>query len=384
MKTEILQQLDGYGDVIKEIEVLRKYGYDYSIDRGTIRQYIDRLHPASLDLKIVDIIEETPSARTLRLASGGYLPPFQAGQYIALTLDIGGVRTGRAYSISSPPNQTGYYDITVRRVEEGYVSSYLLEEASPGQRIVTSGPSGNFFFHPILHDRTMVLIAGGSGITPFMSMIREIVQCGIDREVYLFYGNRSDDDVIFHDELTEISSTFSNIHYIPVIEKPSRNYKGLAGYITADVLTKELRELSGKTYYLCGPPAMYDFCLPQIEGLGIPKKKIRREMYGTPKGISAHPGWPSGVKEDAVVTVLLQGGRTITASSGEPLLNSLERNGVIVPFLCRSGECSMCRVKLLSGKVFQPEGVLLRKSDREYGYIHSCAAYPLEDLEILI
>jgi glycine betaine catabolism B len=384
MKKEILQQLDGYGDVIKEIEILRKYGYDYTIDRGTVRQYIDRLHPASLDLNIVDIIEETPTAKTLRLASGGYLPPFQAGQYLSVSVEIGGVRTGRAYSISSPPNQSGFYDITVRKVDGGFVSNYLLDDAAVGQHVRTSGPSGNFFFHPILHDRAMVMIAGGSGITPFMSMIREIVQCGLDREVYLFYGNRSDGDIIFHDELAEISSKFRNIRYIPVIEKPSKKYKGLTGYISSDVIKKEVKDISGKTFYLCGPPAMYDFCLPQLDGLKIPNKKIRREMYGTPKGISSHPGWPSGIKESALFKVSLQGGKSITSSAGEPLLNSLERHGIVVPSLCRSGECSMCRVKLLAGKVFQPQGVLLRKSDREYGYIHTCAAYPLEDLEILI
>ncbi len=385
MKREILEQIDGYRETLDEIEVLQKFGYDYRADRGTVREYIDRLHPASLDLAVADIIDESASARTFRLASGGaFLPPFQAGQYITLFPKIGGVRTGRAYSISSPPNQTGYYDITIRRVGGGFVSQYYLDEVKVGDRVRTSGPSGNFYFNPILHDRVMVCLAGGSGVTPFMSMIREIVQCGLDRELVLFYGNTSLDDAMFHKELTDTAAAHGNILYLPVIEKPGKGYKGLTGYISADIVRDNLKDVSGKTYYLCGPPAMYDFCVPQLEQLNIERKKIHREMYGPPKNISSHPGWPAGLDENARFTVTLGGGKKIMARAGEPLLNSLEREGVVVPSLCRSGECSMCRIKLLSGSVFQPEGVLVRKSDRRYNFIHSCAAYPLEDLAILI
>ena len=383
MKKEIMVQLDGYGQIVRDNEALRRYGHDYRMDRGAVRDCIDRLHPDRLSLKVIDVIDESPTAKTLRLApKGGALPPFQAGQYITIFAEIGKVRTGRAYSISSPPHCTGHYDITVRRVADGFVSNFLLDGVKAGDTIETSGPSGTFHHNPVIHDRESVFIAGGSGITPFMSMIREIVERGLDRTVHLFYGNRTEDDVIFRDELLRITSRRANIRYHPVIEAPGAGYRGLTGYITADIIRDSLKNINGKTFFVCGPPAMYDFIMPQIGKLGIPGKKLRREMYGPPKNISSQPGWPSGVKEDAVFRVKVRGGGMIQARAGEPLLNSLERAGVVLPSLCRSGECSMCRVKLLSGKVYQPEGVLLRKSDRIYGYIHSCAAFPLEDLEI--
>ena len=81
---------------------------------------------------------------------------------------------------------------------------------------------------------------------------------------------------------------------------------------------------------------------------------------------------------------LIEYGKPLEARAGESLLVSLEKGGLVVPSLCRSGECSMCRLKILSGKVFQPPGVPVRKSDRQFGYVHACAAYPLSDLEILI
>ena len=385
MKQELLEKIEGYDTVVREMEICRKFGMDYSVEKGQVQEYVSRLHPDRLSLRVSDVIEETPSAKTFRLVlPGGTLPPFQAGQYLAVFCDIGKVRTGRAYSISSPPSRHGYFDITVRAVENGFVSSYLLKEVRVGDTLETSGPSGNFYYNPLIHDKSLVFLGGGSGITPFMSMIRETAECCLDREIVLFYGNKNLDDVIFHDELVKISKSRKNIRYVPVIENPSKGYKGACGYISGDLIKKELGGVKGKTFFICGPTAMYNFCIPELEGLAIPRNKIRREMYGAPKGISAHKGWPSNVKESDEFEIAVNSSKRIKARAGEPLLNSLERNGIVVPSLCRSGECSMCRVKLVSGKVFQPEGVLVRKSDRTFGYIHSCAAYPIENCEILI
>jgi ferredoxin len=90
------------------------------------------------------------------------------------------------------------------------------------------------------------------------------------------------------------------------------------------------------------------------------------------------------VNPDRIFSVQVKNGKQLKARAGDPLLVSLEKGGAVVPSLCRSGECSMCRLKILSGKVFQPAGVPVRKSDRQFGYVHSCAAYPLSDLEILL
>lgn len=133
MRKEIFKDFDGYDEILQEREVFRKYGLDYSADRDAPEQYIRRLHPQRLALRVVDIIAETPSTKTIRLVSPDTaLPPFLAGQYIALFLEIGSVRTARPYSISSAPNQTGYYDLTVRRVEKGLVSNYLLDTVKTG------------------------------------------------------------------------------------------------------------------------------------------------------------------------------------------------------------------------------------------------------------
>jgi ferredoxin-NADP reductase len=385
MKREIFKEFDGYDEIVAEREILRKYGLDYSPAKDAPEQFIQRLHPRRLALRVADIFPETPSAKTFRLVSpDNPLPPFLAGQYIALFLEIGGVRTGRPYSISSAPNQTGYYDLTVRRVENGLVSNYLLDEIEPGDFLESSGPEGHFYHNPLFHDRTMVCLAGGSGITPFMSMVREIVERGLDREIFLFYGNRTLAEAVFHDQLLHFAARFSNLHYLPVTESPAEEYPGLAGLITGDLIRNSLKDVNNKTFYLCGPQAMYDFCVPELERLGVPRRKIRREIYGPPSQVTRAPNWPAEVKADRMFTIKIKGGQELRVPAGMPLATSLERQGVVIPSLCRSGVCSMCRVKILSGQVFEPPGVPVRRSDRRYGYTHACVTYPLSDLEVMI
>ena len=385
MKTDIARQLDGYVDVAREIVVARKYGSDFTQDRGTFGDAVGRLHPRRVRLQVSTVVAETPSTRTLRLVPvDGRLPPFQAGQYITLFLDIDGVRTARPYSLSSPPSQTAYWDITVRRVPDGLVSNHLLDHTAQGTRLESSGPSGTFVFNPVIHPPALVCIAGGSGITPFMSMIREVVTRELPRHITLIYGNRSLDDVIFHEELARLAGASPRLDYVPVIEQAPDGYTGRRGLIDEALIRDAAGDISDKVFFLCGPQGLYDHVRPQLEAMGIPRRRLRREMYGAPDNIWAHPGWPAEVGRDARFTVTLGGGRTVAAPAALPLIKSLELSGERIPSLCRSGECSLCRVKLLSGRVFQPAGVPVRSSDRRFGYIHACMSYPLSDLELLL
>ena len=385
MKKAVHEDFDGYDDIVREIEYSRKYGVDYTRERSMPERFIDRLHPSRLRLRVADVMDETASARTFRLIpEENDLPPFLAGQYISLSVETGGILTSRPYSISSPPNQSGFWDITVRRVPSGLVSNYLFDQVNKGEILNTSGPCGNFYHNPLFHDRNMVLIAGGAGVTPFMSMIREIVECGLERHVHLFLGNRTLEEAIFHGRLSSLSDRFENIQYIPVIENPSGDYPGEVGLITGKLIKEKLGDITGKTYYLCGPQGLYDFCIPELERLNIPGRKIRKEVYGAPVKVSDCPGWPEEISETQVFSIHVKGRGAISARAGEPMIKSLEKAGLTLKALCRSGECSMCRVRVVSGRVFQPKGVPVRKSDMQFGYVHACVSYPLEDLEIEI
>ena len=385
MSRDFRQEIEGYTEIRREIEILRKYPFDYASYKGRVGDLLDLLHPKKIRLEVSEIRGETKTAKSFRLVSPkGYLPPFQAGQYINLFVDVGGVRTSRPYSISSPPNQSGYYEIAVHRVEDGFVSSYLLETVKTGDRFESTAPAGNFYHNPLFHGNDLVFLAGGSGITPFMSMIREVTDRGLARKIHLLYGSRSPDDIIFREELEDRARRHENLRVTAVISEPPTGFEGFTGFITGELMAKVLGDVEGKTFYVCGPEAMYTFCLPELLKLKVPQRKIRMEVFGPPKDVTAQPGWPESVSAGTRFHVMVKGGKIIDARAGEPLMISLERAGITLPASCRSGECSLCRTKLLSGKVFQSQGVKLRKSDRTYGYVHPCVAYPLENLEIML
>ncbi len=385
MRQELIEQFEGYDKVSREILISRECGDDFSLERGQVSKIVNRLHPSQIKLCVSKIIKETVSTKTIRLtAVSAYLPPFQAGQYISVSVEVDKVRTGRAYSISSSPSQTGYYDITVRRVKNGRVSNFLLDKVTVGDFLQSSGPQGHFHYNPILHQEELVCLAGGSGITPFMSMIREITDRGLQRKINLFYGSQSLDDMIFHGELSQISDQCANINYIPVVEKPDPEYKGKTGFITAEMIKENLGNIKEKSFFICGPQGMYKFCLPQLDKLEMKRGQIRQEMFGTPVNVTEQLGWPSNIKADACFTIQVNGSKSFETDAGTSLLVALENEGYIVPSLCRSGECSRCRIKIVEGKIFQPQGTPVRKSDSKYGYVHACVSYPLDNLKILL
>lgn len=379
-----IQKVDGYDELIRESAVLEKYGFDYEAKKGELRSIISMLHPEKLNLTVSEITSETASTKSMKLVNkDGHLPPFQAGQHINVFVETGGVRTSRPYSIASSPTQTGYYEIAVRRVEDGFVSNYLLDELKPGDQLESSAPSGNFHYNPLFSGNQLALIAGGSGITPFMSMIRELADKNLSRRLHLLYGCRVEDDVIYRKELERISSAHGNFTWDLVVSEPAPSCSGLKGFINSSLIKERLGGPDWM-FYVCGPEAMYQFCLPELDKLKIQARKTKVEVMGAPKNIVSYPGWPENVKAVDVFKVAVKGKKTISALASEPLMVSLERAGMAIPALCRSGECSLCRTKLVSGKVYQPNGVKLRKSDRAFGYIHPCMAYPITDIEILL
>jgi ferredoxin-NADP reductase len=381
----LLRDLSRYGKVAYEWRTLRRpgMGIDFSAEEyhEQTRRTVEALHPPRMRLRVIRIIDETPTAKTFRLVRvDGELPPFRAGQYVNLHVDFQGVRTSRPFSISSPPGRE-YLDLTARGVAGGFVSPYLLQNIRVGDSLDSSGPAGSFYHEPLIDGADLAFLAGGSGITPFMSIIRQQAEKGWPLRIALFFGSRNPRDVIFGEELTALAKSTPRFSYCLVLSDAPKSWKGKRGFLDAALLRKELGDVVDKTFYLCGPNAMYDFCLPELVKLGVPPHKIKRELYGPPANPAAAPGWPADVSPKTVFEVKLND-RTLPAPAGEPLINSLERHGVVVPSLCRSGECSACRTRLLEGKVYMPPGTGLRQVDAQFGFIHACVAFPLSDLTI--
>lgn len=383
IKETLLGTLVHGEEILENIRVMRSVSAD-KISCENVAAASERLHSKSLSLLVSSISDTGKNAKVIRFVSeNGYLPPFEAGQYINIFTEIDGVRTSRPYSISSSPKQRAYYEITVARIKDGFVSDFLLDDIKVGDKFEANGPAGVFRFQPVFHSRKSLFLAGGSGITPFLSMTREIVDSALDRDVVMLYGCRSSKAALYDEELRLYSEKYPNFKYHLVISEKDDSWNGETGFIDRNLIKRLVPDYAERTCYICGPQVMNDFCKKELEDLGLPEKQIRREMFGTRRDIQNEPGWPENLTGDEVFNVKI-GERVIPAKSGESLLTALERSGVRMNVCCRSGECSLCRVKLVDGKVFLAKGILQRYADEKYGYIHSCKAYPTSDLEIII
>lgn len=354
----------------------------------------DRIHPEKQSLQVTDIERLSHDAKLFRFISAKpnkALAPFRAGQYIGLTVEINGVRTSRPFSIVSSPNQLAYYELGIKRKDGGFVSPYLLDNIKIGDIIEATEPMGNFYYNPIFHGDDLVFIAGGSGVTPFMSMLRNITERMLSLNVVLIFGCLTEKDILFREDLEEIQNRRPNIKVEYVLsEEP--DWAGECGFITKDIISKYAGSIKKKYFYVVGNRDMYMFIQGELEAMGVPRHRILYEAYGVPEDITKITGWPdeiSATKEIQITVDFIKQGRkeqkVFEASCTEPLLNSLERTkelGYLINSGCRSGACALCRTKLISGKVFVPPEVTIREVDQIFGYIHPCISYPITDIHL--
>ena len=381
-----MMDLAKYGRVVpRALDIAaRSERVDYATDeyRQTRRRLMNGLHPERMTLCLRDVIPETPTSRTLVFQrTDGPKPPFRPGQYVNLFVEVDGVRTSRPYSISSSP-ESPFLSLTVRQGGGRFVSRYLTETVAVGDTFESTGPAGQFYYERLIDPPRLVFLAGGSGITPFMSMIRHGASAGWPYTVELLYGCRTPKDVIFGEELSALAREHEEFRYHLVISEPPRGYKGNRGFLDGRCIRKLVDGLEGKKFFLCGPNAMYELRLQALARLGVAEHRVRRELFGPPEDVTLEPGWPAGLSGSTLHRVVVEGHGEFDAPAGEPLLNALERNGVVVPAVCRSGECSACRMKRIEGRVFLPAQARIRQSDAENGYIHACVAYPIGPIRV--
>jgi glycine betaine catabolism B len=383
------RDLSSYGPMIwtRTLGARLGRGADYSSPqyRELSRRAVEQLHPRRMRLRVTDIIEETPTAKTLVLQRlDGPLPPFRAGQYVNLFIKVGEVWTSRPYSMTSPPGAPRL-QITVREVEAGFVSTALCRSVEIGDELESTGPAGHFYYEPLIDGRELVFIAGGSGITPFISMLRHREGPAHEAaQITLIYGCRSSSDVIFRDELDRLARTLPGFRWELVISEPTSSDNGRRGFIDGDLLRTLIDATERKMYSICGPKPMYDSVLAGLTALGVPRHKIRMETFGTPRDITREPGWPEGLEGGEIFTIDVEGHGRIEAAAGETLMCSLERNGIVVPAQCRSGQCAACQTEVLSGRFYMLPTSWVRASSPSHSTIHACVTYPVEDMIIRV
>ncbi len=352
-----------------------------------------RLHPVIQHLIVDKVKNETDDVRTYRLvpdkSKGTGLPAyFRPGQYLSFTFEVEGAAVTRPYSISSSPKEAldGFYEITVKRYHDGFISNYIWDNWTEGCAVLSGGPEGSFYHDDLRDRRNIVGIAGGCGITPFRSMAKSILDGELEVDLTVFYGSNRKEEIIFHDELNELQdSSKGRIKIVHVLaEEKLDHYE--RGFITADLLEKYAHPLDS-SIFICGPQAMYRHVDKELKGLRIRRKFVRREVFGEIDDVCSLESYPGGAagKEFGVLVHRGKEPVEIKAAAGESLLVAMERAGLCPPASCRSGSCGVCRSLLIKGDLFIPEDVDDRRlADKKFGYIHPCISYPLGDLEIVV
>lgn len=345
------------------------------------------LHPKQQFLVISDVIPETQDTITYKLiAKDPDEQPayFMAGQYLSIPLTIGDSQITRPYSISSSPDEAlkGYYMITIKNTQDGFASQYIHENWAVGTQVETSGPEGNFCYNELRDAKTVIGIAGGSGITPFYAMAKDIVTKNADFNLIIIFGCRTEKDILFKNELEELAKASEGKVSIVFVLSNEQKDGYEHGFVTADLIRKYTPD--AYSVFICGPQVMYRFVSQELNTMNIKRKFIRRELFGQTRDVSEMEGYPQDTKDKVFKLSLKINGnpKILPAASSESILVAIERSGLKSWSCCRSGECGQCRGRLISGDVYtMDESTGVRLADQEHGIIHSCASYPLSNLE---
>jgi glycine betaine monooxygenase B len=297
------------------------------------------------------------------------------GQFLTFDWLLDGEKLARSYSIASSPTQTGFIEIAVKKQPDGRVSRYLNEQVSVGLTVEARGPFGQFCFDPQRH-KSIVLFAGGSGITPMLSILRHIDDRCLDTNAVLFYSMRSEQDIIFESELELLDARLPNFERIIV---PTRPDSGEARHLSRELIAWELDEINRHTFFLCGPEAFMDHVRGILLSLGVDPSRILQERFGGKRFIA---GTELGTEAPAGAIEFVRSSRTCSFNAARTLLETAELNGVNIPYSCRQGQCGTCATRLLSGDVKMDSEDGLDADLKAQGYVLTCVARAQGDVRL--
>jgi ferredoxin-NADP reductase len=292
------------------------------------------------------------------------------GQFLTFQWTVDGQRVTRSYTISSSPIHESYVEITPKRLENGWVSVFLNDRATPGLTVEASGPYGQFYFDETLQ-KNIVLIAAGSGITPMISMLRYIDDHKLSTSVTLLYSVRTGSDIIFENELARLERSLPNFKYEVWLSRPDATWKGRSGHLTDEFVSQNVTDMDSPTFFLCGPKGFMDNARQILSTLGVKPERILQESFGESKPTTES----RSLKTCPVETVVfIQSQKVCQVSAECTLLDLAERNGVQIPYGCRQGICGTCATRVLSGRVRMDVEAGLTADQKNAGYVLPCVS----------
>lgn len=330
-----------------------------------------------------EVVQETKDTITIRFNTGGKPFRYLAGQFVNIALNIDGEAVTRSYSLSSSPNEQ-HPSITVKRVLDGIMSNYLLDNANDILEWEIEGPYGNFTLNePIEQDKSFCFLGGGSGITPLFSIMKALKD-EVHAPFHLIYTNRNDHDVIFKDTIERLVAHGKAKVFHALTGDVSSDaygeelYKGRLNKLIVKKLIKQRFDEPGNVlYYICGPEKLMKVYKEALISLAVPQEQISMENFSLEENRTDEVLLPHEPHE--VLMQVYESTSLIDVKAGQSILEAALENGLPVKYSCKNGTCGSCWGRYSEGEVTMIKNHALTNEEVESNYILLCQTYPMDD-----
>ncbi|PPE73826.1 hypothetical protein C3942_10490 [Solimonas fluminis] len=315
-------------------------------------------------VRVAGLRRETADTLTLVLEpEDGVVPDFRAGQYFTHCFEIDGQVVRRAYSLCAP--EGGGLACTIKLVPGGWVSSHVHEALQVGSRYRLLGPTGDFLLEE--GSGPLRFLAGGSGITPVISLVETALARDPRRDIRLVYASRSEADIIFAERLRELAQAHPALRLVHVLSQPAAGWTGERGRLDGARIAALLGTDAAAMFYLCGPAGLMEAAESVLRQAGVPAARVRHERFLAAPRLAERPTEPQEI-------LFKQSGRVVTQRPGESILEAGLREGLALPFSCMVGGCAHCKLQVLEGEVALSEPNCLSPEERAAGFTLACSA----------
>lgn len=343
------------------------------------------------ELKVVEVVPETADANSIRFQIPGELREafaFKAGQHLTLRATIEGEEVRRNYSLCTAPTE-GDWMVTVKRIGGGLFSNWVGDQLKAGDTIEVMVPHGSFTTEfNASNSRHLVGIAGGSGITPVMSLIKTLMREEPQSRFTLLYGNRDSSSVIFLEALAGLKDKHLGrleiYHFLDAEDQDIELFNGMLNRERLEqaiaALVPDAPEVDG--WFICGPGPMMDSAEGALLDRNIPKERIHIERFTAdrpPEALSREMAQLQTEAEGVTVSVTLDGRTRRVPFTAGNILDSARAAGLPAPFACKAGVCATCRAKVTKGKIEMAARYGLTDEEVAAGYVLTCQSVPLSD-----
>ena len=342
-------------------------------------------------LRVAEVKRETPDAVSVRFDLPEALREafaFKAGQHLTFRRDFGGEEVRRNYSVCVSPSE-GVLKIGVKKIAGGVFSGWVNDELKAGDELDVMAPHGSFCWtFDGGAQREYVGFAGGSGITPVLSLIKTALELEPKSRFTLFYGNRISAGIMFLEEIAALKDRYidrlSVFHFLEDEEEEIELFNGRLDRAKAEDVLAKLAPADADAFFICGPGPMMDAVEEALHARGVEKARILIERFTTGPLSAAQAAAARALEEKAAglkMSVTLNGRRVnVTFDPAQhSILDNVRAAGLPAPFACKGGVCATCRAKVISGEVQMKVNYGLSPEEVAEGYVLTCQATPVSE-----